>query len=148
MDCFHIWKGWRGGPVGVSPARDNSLFLHYLKKKKKKKNVHNAVRHFSCFFFFFFFFFFFHKIGLVFHAECFLWHLRRWHIGDIFLNFSQKIGFDSSWRQFAWNVKACFGGKNKKNVSKFCLMKFLTRLTAYQAFNVNKVIPFWNGQNV
>ena len=49
-----------------------------------------------------------------------------WH----FSYFSQKTGFDIyanylQWRQFAWNVKTCFLGKIRKNISKCCLLKFL-----------------------
>ena len=32
------------------------------------------------------------------------------------------------WGHFAWNVKSCFLGKNKKNISKCRLLKFLPRL--------------------
>ena len=46
--------------------------------------------------------------------------------------FSHKIGFDFFTfvkcllrKQFTWNVKAHFNGKDKKDISKCCQLKFL-----------------------
>ena len=43
---------------------------------------------------------------------------------EIFSHFSQKIGFDISCKQFAWNVKTYFLGKNKKNIIKLSSAEF------------------------
>ena len=57
----------------------------------------------------------------------------RWQIDDIFLIFPSKQ--DSTFyancllrRQFAWNVKSCFLGKIRKNISKCRLLKILPRV--------------------
>ena len=46
-----------------------------------------------------------------------------------FLFFSQKIGFDISYKLSPWEIicmkcQILFSGKNKKNISEFCLLKF------------------------
>ena len=51
---------------------------------------------------------------------------------NIFLIFPRKqdLTFHAKcphWRQFAWNIKSCFLGKNKKNISKCHLLKYLSR---------------------
>ena len=59
-----------------------------------------------------------------------LYHSLSWfsrqRIGDIFLIFPSLIQIISiGWRQFAWNVKSCFMGKNKKNILTCRLLKIL-----------------------
>ena len=56
-----------------------------------------------------------------------LGNFSRGQIGEIFLIFPRKqdLIFYANWKQFAWNVKSCFLGKNKKNISICCLLKFL-----------------------
>ena len=47
--------------------------------------------------------------------------------------FPQKIGFDISWTQFAWNVNTYFVGENKKKISECCLFKFLLSVNTQKA---------------
>ena len=64
----------------------------------------------------------YHSLGL----------FSRCQIGDIFLIFPQKTGFDisckfSPCRLFAWNVKTCLLGKIRK-IFQCLLLKILTRV--------------------
>ena len=93
----------------------------------------------------------YHSLGL----------FSRGQMDDIFLVFPRKqdLTFHANclcWRQFACNVKTCFmgtlvtirmkcknlfSGKNKQNISKCCLLKFLPRVLSvkkmYRKSNLN-----------
>ena len=74
--------------------------------------------------------------------------------GWYFSYFSQKIGFDISYRQFAWNVKAYFMYKNMKNIFICCLLKFLPSMLSIKkvherqfAFADYKLIMYANSNS-
>ena len=74
-----------------------------------------------------------------------LGEFSRWQINDIFLIFPRKqdLTFLTNclqWRHFVGNVKTCFQGKNKKNLSICRLLKILLRVHTVHQYTLKNVL--------
>ena len=69
------------------------------------------------------------KQDLTFHANCLLIPRKQ----DLIFHANCLLR-----RQFAWNVKSCFLGKIRKNISKCRLLKILPRVLSFRAMNWSK----------